>query len=98
MTPDVLIPRPETELLVERAIAWLKKSGSGGREFGVLDVGTGSGCIAISLAVNIPDLSITATDISPAALKVARRNAGKMGVSNRITFLETDLFPNLCNP
>jgi release factor glutamine methyltransferase len=60
----------------------------------VMDVGTGSGCIAISLAVNVRRLSITATDISLAALKVARRNAEKMNVSSDITFLETDLFPN----
>ena len=98
VTPDVLIPRPETELLVERAIAWLKKSESGIRELRVMDVGTGSGCIAISLAVNFAGLSITATDISSDALKVARNNAEKMNVSDRITFLETDLFSNLKIP
>jgi release factor glutamine methyltransferase len=59
-----------------------------------MDVGTGCGCIAISLAVNVPGLSITATDISPAALIVARCNAEKMNVSGCITFLEGDLFPN----
>jgi release factor glutamine methyltransferase len=94
VTPDVLIPRPETEMLVERAIAWLRKSEPGSRELRVMDVGTGSGCIAISMAVNVVGLSITATDISFAALKVARRNAEKMNVSRDITFLETDLFPN----
>lgn len=94
VTPDVLIPRPETELLVERAIAWLKKKGSGGQVTRVMDAGTGSGCIAIALAVNIPELSITATDISPAALKVARGNAEKMNISGNITFLEADLFSN----
>jgi len=94
VTPDVLIPRPETELLVERAIAWLRKQGCGNRELRVMDVGTGSGCIAISLAVFVSGLSITATDISPAALKVARRNAEKMNVSGCITFLEDDLFSN----
>lgn len=98
VTPDVLIPRPETELLVERAIAWLRKSEPGSRELRVMDVGTGSGCIAISLAVNVPGLSITATDISAAALKVARCNAEKMNVSGSITFLEADLFPNLLIP
>jgi release factor glutamine methyltransferase len=94
VTPDVLIPRPETELLVERAIAWLRELETGRRVMRVMDVGTGSGCIAISLAVNVRDLSITATDISFAALNVARRNAEKMNVSGDITFLETDLFPN----
>jgi len=94
MTADVLIPRPETELLVEKAIAWLRKSASGGRVLRVMDVGTGSGCIAIALAVNVPGLSITAIDISPASLKVARGNAEKMNVSDCITFLEADLFSN----
>ena len=94
VTPDVLIPRPETEQLVEQAIIWLRNSGLGGRELKVMDVGTGSGCIAISLAVNVPGLSITGTDISPTALEVARRNAKKMNVSGSITFLEADLFSN----
>jgi release factor glutamine methyltransferase len=94
VTPDVLIPRPETELLVEKAIAWLRKLETGGPKIRVMDAGTGSGCIAISLAVNVPRLSITATDISLAALKVARRNAEKMIVSDYITFLEADLFSN----
>jgi len=94
VTPDVLIPRPETELLVERAITWLRNLKPGSRELKVMDVGTGSGCIAISMAVNVPGLTITATDISPAAMKVARSNAEKMNVSGCITFLEADLFPN----
>jgi release factor glutamine methyltransferase len=94
VTPDVLIPRPETEMLVERALAWLRKRGMGNGESRVLDVGTGSGCIAISLAVNAPQLRVTATDVSIAALKVARRNAEKLHVSDRITFLEADLIPD----
>jgi release factor glutamine methyltransferase len=94
ITPDVLIPRPETELLVERGIDWLKQQGRNGQELLILDIGTGSGCIAISLAVNVPGLSITATDLSPDALRVANANAKKMNVSDRITFLESDLFLN----
>jgi release factor glutamine methyltransferase len=94
VTPAVLIPRPETELLVERAIAWLRKSVNGSWGLRVMDVGTGSGCIAISLVVNVPGLSITATDISPAALNVARHNADKMNISGGIVFLEADLFSN----
>jgi release factor glutamine methyltransferase len=93
VTPDVLIPRPETEMLVERAIAWLKQSRVDGRELRVMDVGTGSGCIAISLAVNVADLRVIATDISPQALDVARRNAAKNGVGQRMEFLCCDLFP-----
>jgi len=98
ITPDVLIPRPETELLVERALAWLGKKRSGSREQRVVDVGTGSGCIAISLAVNVADLHVAATDVSPQALAVARRNAKKHRVADRVTFLEADLFPNPLSP
>lgn len=98
VTPDVLIPRPETELLVEKAIAWLQASCPEIRTKNVVDVGTGSGCIAVALAVNVPEITITATDVSPAALKVARRNAEKMGVAGRITFLESDLFSNPAIP
>jgi release factor glutamine methyltransferase len=91
VTPNVLIPRPETELLVERALSWLRKQHG---KVNVLDVGTGSGCIAISLAFNLPEIQVVATDISSAALDVARRNAGKHHVADRITFLEADLLPS----
>jgi release factor glutamine methyltransferase len=90
VTSDVLIPRPETELLVEKAIAWL-------REFParrtVADVGTGSGAIAITIAANIPDTRILATDISGKAVSVAKRNARKFNVDSRIEFAECDLLP-----
>jgi release factor glutamine methyltransferase len=94
LTPAVLIPRPETELLVERAIAWLNRPEHGNQKLQGMDVGTGSGCIAISLAVNIPELRIIATDISPSALKVAHRNAEKLKVAERVFFSTADLFPN----
>lgn len=91
VTPDVLIPRPETELLVEKAIAWLQ-------EFPfrrtVADVGTGSAIIAVSIAIHIPDAHILATDISPSAIEVARRNANQFNVENRIEFIECDLLPH----
>jgi release factor glutamine methyltransferase len=93
VTSAVLIPRPETELLVERAIAWLRKWKRGLGMCTVLDVGTGCGCIAISLAVNIPEIQVVATDISPTALEIARRNACKLGVQERIAFLQADLVP-----
>jgi release factor glutamine methyltransferase len=89
---DVLIPRPETEQLVERALEWLMRRDVRGREIKVLEVGTGSGCIAISLAKKFPELSIIATDLSSAALAVARINAEKFNVSNSIQFIEADLF------
>jgi release factor glutamine methyltransferase len=95
VNPDVLIPRPETELLVERAIAWLSKLHPGGMELKGIDVGTGCGCIAISIAFNIPGFHILATDISSGALNVARRNARKLIPTNPITFLEADLFAGL---
>ncbi len=96
LTPDVLIPRPETELLVERAVAWLRAPGqdtSEGREQIVADIGTGSGCIAVSLAKNVPNIHVLATDISPAAIKVARLNAEKFKVRSQIDFLTCDILP-----
>jgi release factor glutamine methyltransferase len=91
VTPDVLIPRPETELLVEKAIIWLQESKV---RRTIADIGTGSGAIAVSLAVNMPDTDILATDISAKALQVAKRNAEKLGVSKNIEFIECDLLPN----
>lgn len=91
VTPDVLIPRPETELLVEKAIAWLQKNPT---KMNVADIGTGSGAIAVSVAVNAPMVNILATDISQKALRVARRNAQKHKVENQIKLIECDLLPN----
>jgi len=91
ITPDVLIPRPETELLVEKAIVWLQESKV---RRTIADIGTGSGAIAVSLAVNIPDADILATDISTNALQVAKRNAKKLGAADKIEFIECDLLPN----
>lgn len=94
VTPDVLIPRPETELLVETALAWMKR-----REIRTaVDVGTGSGCIAVTLGVNAPALRLYATDVSAATLDVARVNAARQGVDHRITFLEGDLLAPLPEP
>jgi len=90
VTPDVLIPRPETEVLVERTIR-LARDSAGDIE-SILDVGTGSGCIAISLAKHLPGVSICASDICEAALQVARHNAKRHDVSGRIEFRAGDLF------
>jgi len=79
----VLVPRPETELLVDRARA--------ARPERVLEVGTGSGCIAIALAVSLPEATITATDLSAGALEVAARNAQRHNVEHRIQFVQSDL-------
>jgi release factor glutamine methyltransferase len=96
VTPDVLIPRPETEHVIEVALERLgvgSEAGSPRRneEFRIADVGTGSGCIAIALAHELPTAKIIATDISAAALEVARRNASRHGVDSRIDFVESNL-------
>ncbi len=91
ITPDVLIPRPETELLVERAIAWLQAAAD---RRTVADVGTGSGCIAVCLAVNVPGTRILATDISRPALTVALHNARRHEVAGQIDLLECDILPS----
>lgn len=91
VTPDVLIPRPETELLVERVLELLPPP-SGERALRCLELGTGSGAIAVSLARERQDLAIWATDVSAAALEVARRNAMRHGVAGRVRFAEGDLF------
>ncbi len=90
VTKDVLIPRPETELLVEKAIAWLQVSPE---RRTIADIGTGSGAIAVSLAMHVPDAHILATDISFAALKIAQHNAQKFHVHHKINFLQCDLLP-----
>lgn len=90
VTPDILIPRPETELLVENALEWLHKHPHYRL---ALDVGTGSGCIAIALASQIQDLFVIATDISLPALHTATQNANQIGVSKRVKCLLADLFP-----
>lgn len=91
VTPAVLIPRPDTETLVAEALAFLKPV----KEPAVLDIGTGSGCIAISVSHQKKDAHVTATDVSPDALAVAKRNAERHGVASRVTFLQGDLFAPL---
>ena len=87
----VLIPRPETELLVEEAVSILSVTSLGRRPV-VLDLGTGSGAIAIALAKEIEDIFLVATDISWNAVNLARQNAADVGVSGKIAFAEGDLF------
>ena len=90
ITREVLIPRPETELMVERAITWLEAAPE---RRTIADVGTGSGCIAVAIAKNIPDAKVFATDISGPALEVAQRNARRHSVAKRIDFVQCDLLP-----
>jgi release factor glutamine methyltransferase len=109
VTPDVLIPRPETELLVDIVKDWVQgrgpeKVGAGGTANGsaiaraterprLLDLGTGSGCIAITLALELPAIEVTAVDVSPQALAVAQRNAVRLGA--QVQFVESDWFAAL---
>lgn len=89
--PDVLIPRPETELIVEETIT---RVGKDGRPV-IMDIGTGSGCIAVALARAIPGACVIATDVSRHALDVARRNAGRHDVADRIRFVETSFLDGI---
>jgi len=81
ITPDVLVPRPETEHLAELAVELAPKDGL------MVDLGTGSGCIAIAVALRRPDLRLVATDVSRSCLGVARENAAAHGVADRIQFV-----------
>ncbi len=90
----VLIPRPETELLVMHAIE-IAREFYPGKELEILDLCTGSGCIAVSIATNVKQAMVTAVDISPAALEVARRNASKHQVEGRVSVQQGDLFESL---
>ena len=95
VTPAVLIPRPETELVVEEALASLPR-----RDIvrHIIDVGTGSGCLAVTLAVEFPPANVTATDTSHEALAVAYRNADRHNVIGRITFVQSDVLRDLTEP
>lgn len=95
VTSAVLIPRPETELLVEQAVAWLKAH-PGRRS--AADVGTGSGCIAVSIAKTVPEARLLAVDRSPEALAVARRNAERNSAANQIRFLQNNLLDGITGP
>lgn len=116
VTPEVLIPRPETEQLVVSLLDWVKGKGAGAlgaEDLGlgvgeriespqplapslrVADVGTGSGILAVCAAKFLPQATVTAIDVSPAALTVARKNAERHGVVDRVRFLESDLFASV---
>lgn len=96
VTKDVLTPRPDTETLVEAALSKLKGPRSTGdepaRPWRILDLGTGSGAIALSLASELPDADVTATDLSQAALQIATENADRLPQGEKVRFLHGDLF------
>ena len=87
---NVLIPRPETEILVEEVLKLVNKN-----NLKILDIGTGSGCIACMIAKHLKEVKVFACDISQKALKVAKLNAEKLGVKEKITFINSDLFENV---
>ena len=95
VSPQVLIPRPETELLVEQALAWLQAHPD--RRL-ALDMGTGSGCIALALAVHVPDLHILASDISAGALEQAQLNLRRYSPQACLEFVLADLLPAVGEP
>ena len=105
VTPDVLIPRPETEHVIEVALDRLalreiragRKQTLTGQSLQIIDVGTGSGCIAIALAKELPGARMVATDISAAALAVARRNAARYAFADSIRFVECNLLCDASN-
>lgn len=96
--PGVMVPRPETEGLVETALAWARARSPQGEGLVVADVGTGSGCIALALAVHLPRARLYATDLSPAALEWARRTLGRHGLEGRVRLLQGDLLAPLPEP
>lgn len=93
VTPDVLIPRPETELLVVTLTDRIKARADKPERWKIADVGTGSGVLAICAAKYVANADVLATDVSPAALEVAKRNAERHEVSDRVFFVQADLFP-----
>ncbi len=95
VTPATLIPRPETELLVEASIEVAKPRGRIRRGAVVADIGTGSGAIAIAIALNVARSDVYGVDLSAEALAVAQRNAGRHGVDNRVLFYRGDLLAPL---
>jgi release factor glutamine methyltransferase len=110
VTRDVLTPRPETELIVEEAIAFRASATRGfpqgtaapprpsarpSRPWRIVDVGTGSGCLAVTLALEMPDVEMLATDISVRALAVAQRNAARLGAGDRVRFVCASLLEGI---
>jgi len=98
VSPAVLIPRPETEHVIETVLQLACEPGAHARPpsyLSTVDVGTGSGCIALALAKEVPKAEIHATEISPAALEIARANAARHQLENRIRFHQTDLLHGL---
>ena len=97
VSPAVLIPRPETEHVIETVMNCLEHDLSDTKSIRILDVGSGSGCIALALAKELPRAEIHASDISPAAIEIARANAARHQLEDRVQFHEADLIGDLAH-
>jgi release factor glutamine methyltransferase len=106
ISAETLDPRPDSETVIEAVLQLVRAEGSASRPLRILDVGTGSGCLLLTLLCELPQATGLGTDLSAAALSVAAANAAALGVSNRVAWLERDLLENLggdfhilvCNP
>jgi release factor glutamine methyltransferase len=87
VTPAVLVPRPDTETLIERVLAWCRERDPAGSGMRIADIGTGSGCIAVTLAAELPGTHVVGVDVSRDALEVATANARRNGVAERVTLV-----------
>jgi len=106
ISPHTLDPRPDSETLIEAVLQLVRSEGASSRPLRILDVGTGSGCLLLTLLCELPQATGLGTDLSAAALSVARANAAALGVHDRVAWLERDLLENIggdfhilvCNP
>ncbi|MFA5957722.1 peptide chain release factor N(5)-glutamine methyltransferase [Hyphomicrobium sp.] len=98
VTPDVLDPRPDTEAVVEAALGLIKSRGLSQRPLSIVDVGTGSGILIVTLLAELPNARGVGTDVSQAALEVARRNAASLGVKDRVHFVATSGLDGCAGP
>ena len=98
VTPDVLVPRPETETVVEAALDFVVRGGLRMEKLRILDIGTGSGALLLALLRELPNATGTGTDVSPAALDVARANAAQCGLESRCSFVVSDIASGVQGP
>ncbi|MEM9469431.1 MAG: peptide chain release factor N(5)-glutamine methyltransferase [Pseudomonadota bacterium] len=95
VTKNTLSPRPETEILIEQVLRWIREQEKHEETLSILDLGTGTGCIPIALLSELPHAKAILVDKSPSALKIAQENAEKYKMTSRVEFIESDWFTNL---